>query len=52
MEDAGSLLREMLQTIMWQLNNIINKEVILKSISDFLATLYEQGRVQETVSVL
>jgi len=53
MEEAGSLLREMLQyKNAAELINIINNEVDTESISDFLATLCEQGRVQEAVSVL
>ncbi|TKY72752.1 Pentatricopeptide repeat-containing protein [Spatholobus suberectus] len=53
MEETRSVLREMLQSkYVAELINIVNKEVDTESISDFLATLCEQGRVQEAVTVL
>jgi len=53
MEEARSVLREMLQSKnVVELINTVNKEVDTESISDFLATLCEQGRVQEAVTVL
>ncbi|RDY11633.1 Pentatricopeptide repeat-containing protein, mitochondrial, partial [Mucuna pruriens] len=53
MEEARSVLREMLHSKnVAELINIVNKEVDTESISDFLATLCEQGRVQEAVTVL
>nr|KYP62288.1 hypothetical protein KK1_016815 [Cajanus cajan] len=53
MEEARGVLREMLQSKhAVELINIVNKEVDTESISDFLATLCEQGRVHEAVTVL
>ncbi|KAG5132945.1 hypothetical protein JHK82_024133 [Glycine max] len=53
MEEARSVLREMLQSKnVVELINTVNKEVDTESISDFLATLCEEGRVQEAVTVL
>ncbi|KAK7329188.1 hypothetical protein VNO77_23338 [Canavalia gladiata] len=53
MEETRSILREMLQSMnIAELINIVNKEVDTESMSDFLATLCEQGRIQEAVTVL
>ncbi|KAI5446006.1 pentatricopeptide repeat-containing protein At5g57250, mitochondrial isoform X1 [Lathyrus oleraceus] len=53
MEEARSVLREMLQfKNVTEMINIVNSEVDTESISDFLATLCEQGSILEAVAVL
>lgn len=53
MEEARSVLREMLQSEnVTDTINIVNSEVDTESIYDFLATLCEQGSIQEAVTVL
>ncbi|MCH89339.1 pentatricopeptide repeat-containing protein mitochondrial-like, partial [Trifolium medium] len=53
MEESRSVLREMLQSKnVAEMINIVNSEVDTESICDFLATLCEQGSIQEAVTVL
>lgn len=53
MEEARSVLREMLQSKnVAEIINVVNSEVDTESIGDFLATLCEQGSIQEAVTVL
>ncbi|XP_027363818.1 pentatricopeptide repeat-containing protein At5g57250, mitochondrial [Abrus precatorius] len=53
MEETRSVMIEMLQSKdVTEIINLVNKEVETESISDFMAALCKEGRIQEAVTVL